>query len=71
MISDFKDLTTNFKSHGITPGFHIKDNESSTVLKNTITIMDIKHELVHPSNHRSKNVEIAIHTFTNNIIMVL
>ena len=33
MIQDFTGLTTDFKSRGINPGFHVMYNEASTALK--------------------------------------
>ena len=36
------------------------DKEASTALKLTMTTMDIKYQLVPPSNHISNNAEIVI-----------
>ena len=57
MIRSFTSLTEDFKSCVIHPGFHFIENEASTALKMTITSMNIKYQLVPPSNHRAKNTE--------------
>ena len=61
MIQDFIDLTKYLKIRGINPGFHFIDNEAYTDLNMTTTTMNIKYQLVPPSNHRSNNTERAIH----------
>ena len=58
MIRSFTSLTKDLKSRGIHPGFHSMDNEASTALKLTMTTMNIKYQLVPPSNHRENNEEI-------------
>ena len=68
MIRAFTELTTDFKSRGINPGLHFMDNEASTDLKMAMTTMDIKYQLVTPSNHKANNAERAIQTFKNNSI---
>ena len=65
MIRDFTKLTTDLKIHRINPGFHFLDNESSTALNMEMTTMEIKYQLVPPSNHREKHANISIHTFKN------
>ena len=57
MIRALISLTEDFKSCVIHPGFHFIENEASTALKMTITSMNIKYQLVPPSNHRAKNTE--------------
>ena len=47
------------------------DNESSTALKNSMTTMDIKYQLVTPSNHRSNSSDRLIYTFKNQLIVVI
>ena len=71
MIRDFTYLTEDLKSQGIHPGFHFMDNKASTALNLTMTIMNIKYQLVPPSNHRTNNAERAIQTFKNHFIAVL
>ena len=55
MIRDFTSLTEDLKSRGIHPSFHFMDNEASTALNLKMTTMNIKYQLVPPSNHRSNN----------------
>ena len=47
------------------------DNEASNTLNLTITTINIKYQLVPPSNHRSNSAERAIQTFKNHFIAVL
>ena len=47
------------------------DNEASTDLNMTMTSMNIKYNLVIPSNHIPNNAERAIQTFKNHFIAVL
>ena len=68
MVRAFIELTTDLKSRGFNPGYHIMDNEDSTELKNIMTIMEIKYQLVHPGNHRANNTEISIQTFKNHFV---
>ena len=51
MIIDLTSLTKELKIRGIHPGFHFMDNGASTALKLTMTTMNIKYQLVPPSNH--------------------
>ena len=51
----FTSLTEDLKSRGIHTGFHFMDNKASTTLNLTLTTMNIKYQLVSPSNHRSNN----------------
>ena len=60
MIRSFNELTDDFKICGINPGFHFMDNEASTTVNMAITTMNIKYQLVLPSNHRSNNSDIPI-----------
>ena len=55
MIRDFTSLTEDLKILGMHPGFHFIDNEASINLKMTMNSMNIKYQLVPPSNHRSNN----------------
>ena len=55
MIRAFTELTEYFKGHVINPGFHFIDNEASTAFKMTMTNMNIKYQLVNPSNHIENN----------------
>ena len=57
MIRFFTSLTEGLKSRGIHPGLHFMDNEASTALNMTMTTMNIKYQLVPPSNHRANNAE--------------
>ena len=68
MVRDFIELTEDFKSCGINPGFHLMDNDASTALKTTMISMNIKYQLVPTSNHRANNAERAIQTFKNHFI---
>ena len=52
MTQAFTELTVYLKIRGIKPGFHFMDNEASIALKMEILTMDIKYQLVSPSNHR-------------------
>ena len=58
MIRYFTELTKYLKSRGINPGFHFMDNEASTALNMTMITMNIKYQLVPPSNHIANNAEI-------------
>ena len=60
MIRYFTSLIEDLKIGVINPWFHFMDNEASTILKLTITTMDIKYQLVPPSKHRAKNSEREI-----------
>ena len=44
------------------------DNEASTSLKMKMTTMNIKDQLVPPSNHIANNAKRAIQTFKNHFI---
>ena len=68
MIRDFTSLTEDLKIHGINPGFHFMDNEVYTAFKMTMNPMNIKYQLVPPSNHKEKNAERSIQTFKNHFI---
>ena len=68
MIKAFISLTEYLKIRGINPGFHFMDNEESTALKITMNSMNIKYQLVPPSNHREKNVEREIQIFKKHFI---
>ena len=57
MIQSFTELTEDLKSSGINPGFHFMNNEASTALNMTMTTMNIKYQLVPPSNHRANNTD--------------
>ena len=52
MIRDFAELTEEFNSRIINPEFHFVDNEAPIYLNIPMTTMDIKYQLVPPSNHR-------------------
>ena len=71
MIRAFKELTTDLKSRWFDPGFHIMDNETWTVFKKSMSTMDIKYQLVPPSNHRVKNPYRSIQTFKNHLIALI
>ena len=71
MIRAFTPLTEYLRIRGIHPGFHFMENESSTALNMTMTTMNIKCQLVPPSNHIANNAEISIQTFKNHFIEVL
>ena len=58
MIRAFTELSEDLKIRGINPGFHFMDNEAYIYLKMKMTTMDIKYQLVTPSNHRSNNADI-------------
>ena len=58
MIRAFTSLTENLQILGINPGLHFINNEASTDLKLTMTTMNIKYQLVPPSNHSAKKMQI-------------
>ena len=68
MIQAFTELTTDLKIHGIKPGFHFMDNKASTLLKMEMTTMNIKYQLVPPSNYRTNNTYISIQMFKNHFL---
>ena len=68
MVQAFTELTEDLKIRGIKPGFHLMDNEASAPLEITMTSMNIKYQIVPPSNHRANNVDRAIKIFKNNSI---
>ena len=68
MISSFTTLTEDLKILGIQTGFHFMDNEASAGLKLTTKTMNIKYQLVPPSNHRANNTERVVKTFKNHFI---
>ena len=70
-IKAFTLLTEDLKSRGINPCFHLMENEASTALNMTMMTMNIKYQLVPPSNHRAKNAEKAIQTLKNHFIVRL
>ena len=55
MIRSFTSLTKDLEIQIIQKGFHFIYNKASTALNLTMATMDIKYELVPPSNHISKN----------------
>ena len=67
MIRAFISLTEDLKIRGIHPGFHLIDNKVSTALKLTMATMNIKCQLVLPSNHRANNVDRSIQKFKNHL----
>ena len=71
MIRYFVELTAYLKICGFNPGFHIMDNETWTVFKKSMSTMDIKYQLVPPSNHRVKNPYRSIQTFKNHLIALI
>ena len=68
MKRSFTELTGDFQSRGINPGFHFMDNKSLTYFKMSMTTLNITYQLVPPSNHRENNVERARQTFRNHFI---
>ena len=68
IIIAFTSLTEYFKSQGINPGFHLMDNEAFADLKIIMASVNIKYQLVPPSNHRANNSERAIQIFKNHFI---
>ena len=60
MIRAFTDLTEDLKRRGFNSGFNFIDDESSTTLKMKTISMNIKYQLVPPSNHRENNEKIEI-----------
>ena len=63
MIQAFTEITIDLKNWGINPVFHFMDNEASTTFKLAMITMDIKYQLVPPSNHKANNAEKAIQMF--------
>ena len=51
MIRAFTELTENVKICVTNLGLHLVDNEASTALKMKISDINIKYQLVPPSNH--------------------
>ena len=68
MIPVFTDLTEDFKRCVINPGLPFMDSESHSALKTTINSMNIKYQLVPPSNHIANNTEREIQTFKKHFI---
>ena len=68
MIRSFTSLTGYLKFQGIHPGFHFMENKASTALKRTMTTMNIKYQVVPPSNHREKNTDRSIQKFKNHFV---
>ena len=62
VIRAFTLFTEYFKRYIINPVFNFVDNEASAAFKMKMTTMDIKYQLVTPSNHRN------IQTFTNHFV---
>ena len=71
IIRAFTSLTEDLKIQKTNPGFHFIDNESSTVLNMIMTSMNIKYQLVPPSNHITNNAEREIQIFKNHFIALL
>ena len=67
-IISFTLLNEDLKIRGINPGLHFMDSKASTALKLTMKNMNIKYQLVPPSNHRENNTYRAIQTFKNHFI---
>ena len=67
-ITAFTSLTEDLKRRRIYPGLHFMDNKASTALNMTMTIINIKYQLVPQSNHRSNNAERAIQKSKNHFI---
>ena len=65
MIQAFTELITNLKIHGINPGFHFIDKIVSSASKMEMATMDINHQLVPPSHHKSKKSEREIEMLKN------
>ena len=55
MVRSFTELNEFLKNLRINPGFHFMNNEASTDLKMAMSTMDIKYQLVLPSNHTANN----------------
>ena len=68
MIIVFISLTEDSKIRGIHPGFHFMDNKASTALKLIMMTMNIKYQLVPPSNHIANSAEREIQTLKNHFI---
>ena len=68
MIRAFTSLAEYLNSQVINPCLYLMDNEASTALKMTMTSMNIKYQLVPPSNHRANNAEREIKSFKNHFI---
>ena len=68
MIRSFTSLTEDLKIHRINPGFHFMDNDVYIDLKMKMNSMNIKYQLVPPSNHRENNAERANQTFKKHFI---
>ena len=67
MIRAFTYLTGDLQIQGIHPVLHFMDNEASTALNLTMPTINIKYQLVPPSNHRAKNANREIQTFKNHL----
>ena len=68
MMQAFTELNEDLKSCGINTDFHFIDNEASTALNMKITAMNIKYQLVPPSNLIANNAYRAIQTFKKHFI---
>ena len=55
IILAFIESTEDSKICGINPGLHLIDNEASISLNMTMTTMNIKYQLVPPSNHKANH----------------
>ena len=68
MIIAFTSLNEDLKIRGIKRGFHFIENEAYTALNMKTISMNIKYQLVPPSNHIASNEERTIQTFKNHFI---
>ena len=68
MMQAFTELNEDLKSCGINTDFHFIDNEASTALNMKITAMNIKYQLVPPSNLIANNAYRAIQTSKDHFI---
>ena len=55
MIFGFSKQTTDLKTQGFNPGFHVMDNKAYT--EETMTNTEIKYQVVPLGNHRSNNTD--------------
>ena len=71
ILNGFKKVHKKLLQAGLTPKFHVLDNEASTALKEYLRASDIDFQLAPPHEHRRNLAERAIRTFKNHFIAFL
>jgi hypothetical protein len=70
-IRAYSNICDELTTKGLTPTFQTMDNKASTAFKYFLHSKDIQFQLVAPHVHLQNNVERVIHTFKNNLIVVM